>query len=171
MKEPKDSLSSLIYLFQVDGDAINITTETRMRKTLIKDKSENIRMELFKSSVTREVRHSGDEIIRRSGLCLCGIVAVSFWVESLGSLTYRITSSAKRHTLTSSSMRVSLSSFVLLFQLRLQALYWLVLLLETGSLIVLVLVGLGISLVWLARQPHRVTWMSFPSLEVANTFY
>ena len=77
MKEPKDSLSSSIYLFQVDGDAINIATETRMRKTLIKDKSENIRTELFKSSVTREVQHPGEEIIRRSGLCLCGSVAVA----------------------------------------------------------------------------------------------
>lgn len=98
-------------------------------------------------------------------------------MESLGSLTYRITSSAKRHTLTSFPMCVSLSSFVLLFQLRLQALYCLeradllVLLLETGSLSVLVLVGLGISLGWLARQPHRATWMSFPSLEIANTLY
>lgn len=80
--------------------------------------------------------------------------SVSFWVESLGSLTYRITFSAKRYTLTSFPMCVSLSSFVFLFQLRLQALYWLervdplVLFLETGSLIVLVLVGLGISLGW-----------------------
>lgn len=103
--------------------------------------------------------------------------SVSFWVESLGSLTYRITSSAKRYTLTSFPMCVSLSSFVFLFQLRLQALYWLeragplVLFLETGSLIVLVLGGLGISLDWLARQPQRATWISFPSHEIANTRY
>lgn len=78
MKKPKDSLSSSIYLFQVDGDAINRATETRMRKTLIKDKSENIRRELFKSSVTREVRHSGDGSTQlkslEGGVCTCVVL-------------------------------------------------------------------------------------------------
>lgn len=60
MKEPKDSLSSLMYLFQVDGDAHHISTEKRMRKAQIKNELENIRMGLFKSSVTREVWHLGD---------------------------------------------------------------------------------------------------------------
>lgn len=78
MKEPKDCLSSSIYLFQVDGDAINIATETRTRKTLIQDKSENIRMELFKSSVTREVWHSGDRSTQLKSLegrvCACVVL-------------------------------------------------------------------------------------------------